>query len=140
MSSFQVGIQVIIRKGDAILLGQRKKPYGRDTWGLPGGHLEFGESFEAAAAREVGEETSLTVKSTHILGVINDPSLPYSHHIQIGMVATDWTGEVNNSEPHLCHEWKFCPLENLPHPLFSSSAPLIDLYLIENPIQKELAR
>lgn len=32
-------------------------PYGR--WGLPKGHLERGEGPEAAAVREVGEETGL---------------------------------------------------------------------------------
>jgi 8-oxo-dGTP diphosphatase len=129
MSSFQVGIQVIVRKGDAILLGQRKKSYGLDTWSLPGGHLEFGESFEAAAAREVREETALAVTSTQVFGVVNDPSLPHSHHIQIGMVATDWSGELKNLEPDLCHEWRFFSPDDLPDPLFPSSAPLIDLYL-----------
>jgi 8-oxo-dGTP diphosphatase len=129
MAGFQVGIQVIVRKGDAILLGRRKKAYGQDTWSLPGGHLEFGESFEAAAAREVREETSLDITSTHILGVVNDPSLPHSHHIQIGLVATEWNGEIDNLEPHLCHEWRFFSPKDLPQPLFSSSAPLIELYL-----------
>jgi ADP-ribose pyrophosphatase YjhB (NUDIX family) len=41
------------------------------TWGLPGGHLEFGESFEACAAREVLEETGLAVQDLHILTVVN---------------------------------------------------------------------
>lgn len=129
MSGFQVGIQVIVRKGDAILLGRRNKSYGMDTWGLPGGHLEFGESFEVAAAREVREETSLSVTSTQVFGVVNDPSPPGVHHIQIGMVATEWDGEVDNLESHLCQEWRFFSPDNLPNPLFPSSAPLIDLYL-----------
>jgi 8-oxo-dGTP pyrophosphatase MutT (NUDIX family) len=43
----------------------------KDTWGLPGGHLEFGESFEACGAREVLEETGLIVHDLRFLAVVN---------------------------------------------------------------------
>ena len=69
MSSFQVGIQVIIRKGNTILLGQRKKSYGFDTWGLPGGHLKFGESFEA-----MRRHLRYSQARRSLVGAINDPS------------------------------------------------------------------
>ena len=36
------------------------------TWALPGGYLEFGESFENCALREVAEETGLRVDSTSL--------------------------------------------------------------------------
>jgi 8-oxo-dGTP diphosphatase len=129
MSNFQIGIQVVIERDHAILLGRRKKAYGFHTWGLPGGHLRYGESFEEAAIREVQEETSLVVKNVRAFGVANDPSLPHSHHIQIGLIATEWSGEVRNLEPDLCELWGFYPLIDLPQPLFSSSSPLITLYL-----------
>ena len=137
MSNFQVGIQVIIRKDNAILLGRRKKSYGFNTWGLPGGHLKLGESFEVAAAREVLEETSIIIRSACVFGVVNDPSLPHSHHIQIGLIATDWAGEPQNMEPHLCSEWNFFSGDQLPHPLFSSSASLIERYFNGMHIQAE---
>jgi 8-oxo-dGTP diphosphatase len=128
MAQFQIGIQVVIEKNSHILLGLRKKLYGFNTWGLPGGHLEFGESFEDAAIREVKEETSLLIKTLRTFGVVNNPSLPDSHHIQIGLVATEWSGQVQNLEPDLCDRWEFFPLDHLPWPLFSSSTPLINLY------------
>lgn len=43
----------------------------KGTWGLPGGHLEFGESFEACAVREVLEETGLEVHNLQVLTVVN---------------------------------------------------------------------
>jgi 8-oxo-dGTP pyrophosphatase MutT (NUDIX family) len=34
-------------------------PRGANQWGAPGGHVEAGEDFEAAAYREIAEETGL---------------------------------------------------------------------------------
>lgn len=42
------------------------------TWGLPGGHLEFGESFETCAAREVLEETGITLNDVRFLTAVNN--------------------------------------------------------------------
>jgi 8-oxo-dGTP diphosphatase len=126
---FQIGIQVIIEQNGAILLGRRKNAYGSGTWGLPGGRLEPGESFEAAAARELREETALVVRELRVFSVVNDPSPPHSHHIQIGMIATSWHGEIVTVEAHRCEGWMLHPLTRLPNPLFPSSAPLIEHYM-----------
>jgi 8-oxo-dGTP diphosphatase len=47
--------------GDALLLQMRAIPPGKGTWGLPGGHVDVGESPEGAAARELREEVNLRV-------------------------------------------------------------------------------
>lgn len=57
------------------LMGKRLGSLGTGTWALAGGHLEFGESFEECAAREVLEETGLEIENVQFLtavgGVIN---------------------------------------------------------------------
>lgn len=35
--------------------------FAKGSWALPGGHLEFGESFETCALREVAEETGIDI-------------------------------------------------------------------------------
>ena len=42
------------------------------TWALPGGHLEFGETFETCAEREALEETGLNITNFQYLTTIND--------------------------------------------------------------------
>jgi 8-oxo-dGTP pyrophosphatase MutT (NUDIX family) len=65
----RVGVGVVVREGEAILLEKR-----RDCgwWGLPGGKVEPGESLIDAAVREVFEETGLTVEVTNLIGVYSD--------------------------------------------------------------------
>ncbi|TGO35705.1 hypothetical protein BHYA_0149g00180 [Botrytis hyacinthi] len=49
------------RENPMYLLGERINSTAANTWGLPGGHLEFGETFEEGASREVLEETGLYI-------------------------------------------------------------------------------
>ena len=52
-------VDIIIEIGAKIVLIERKNP--PHGWALPGGFVDYGESYEAAAAREAKEETGLTV-------------------------------------------------------------------------------
>ena len=56
-----VGVGALVRSGDRYLLVQRGKEPRKGLWAVPGGKVEFGETLEAAAAREVLEETGLEV-------------------------------------------------------------------------------
>ena len=72
MTNPRVGIGVLIFKEQKILLGKRIMSHGSGTWSPPGGHLEFRESFEECAIREVNEETGLTIITPEFLAVFCD--------------------------------------------------------------------
>ena len=59
------GIIIIDKKGRVLL----QKRTDNNKWGLPGGSLELGESFEEAAIREAYEEVGLKVKSLSLFNV-----------------------------------------------------------------------
>ena len=63
---------VIFDRRGRLLLQQRSDG---GQWGLPGGSVEIGESLAAAVAREVLEETGLTVVPRRLVGVYSDPAL-----------------------------------------------------------------
>ena len=56
----------IIIRNEKLLLIHRQKP-GRDYYTLPGGGVEFDESFEEACIREVKEETGLKVRALELV-------------------------------------------------------------------------
>jgi 8-oxo-dGTP diphosphatase len=62
-----VAVAVVVQAG-RVLLVHRRADDGAPPWVLPGGKLEPGESPEAAAVREVLEETGLTVEARQLLG------------------------------------------------------------------------
>ena len=64
-------VDIIIEIQDKIVLIKRKNPpFG---WALPGGFVDYGESFEAAAAREAFEETSLRLTDLRQFHTYSDP-------------------------------------------------------------------
>jgi ADP-ribose pyrophosphatase YjhB (NUDIX family) len=59
------------RGGEEILLMQRRD---NGMWGLPGGHVDPGESVAQAAQREVLEETGWRIELGRLVGVYSDPA------------------------------------------------------------------
>jgi len=131
----RVGFGVMMLRDGKVLLGKRhadpakadSELHGEATWTMPGGKLEFGESFEDGARREVAEETGIRLGSVRVACVNND-MVPDAHFVTIGMIADDFEGEAKVMEPDEITEWRWFPLDALPAPLYFPSAKLLENY------------
>ncbi|OLN81849.1 Nudix hydrolase 1 [Colletotrichum chlorophyti] len=105
----RVGIAAIVRRKDGrIVVGKRESSHGAGTWQLPGGHLEFGESFFACAERETLEETGLKVRGIKIAGVTNDVFEELRRHyitVFVWCEMESQDAEPENLEPEKCSGW-----------------------------------
>ena len=117
----RIGVSVSIRKGNKVLLGHRLSQHGHGTWAVPGGHLDFGETLQECAKREVMEETGLAVFDI-AKGIITEDFYKETnkHYITFHMVC-DWhSGEPEVKEPDKCAEWKWFTRDELPERILLS--------------------
>jgi 8-oxo-dGTP diphosphatase len=122
----QVGIGVIVLRDGLVLLGQRVGSHGAGTWALPGGHLEFGESVEQCAAREVLEETGLAIQFiSHGPYTSNVFAAENKHYVTLFVVAHWLSGEPQLLEPNKCSSWHWHRWSELPRPLFPPLTSLL---------------
>lgn len=115
----RVGIAVFVLRGDTILLGRRRGAHGAGEWALPGGHLEFGETIEACARREVEEETGLALGAIRLGPYSSDLfAAEGKHYVTLFVLAVAPKGEPELREPTKCDGWVWRRWSDLPEPLF----------------------
>ena len=92
-----VGIGVAVLRPGAALLVRRGTPPNVGAWSLPGGAQELGETTEAAARRELHEETGLAVGALHLAAVVDsiipDKAGKLRFHYTIIDYAALWQGD-----------------------------------------------
>ena len=89
-----VGVGAVIFRGDEVLIAQRGKLPRRDTWSIPGGAQEIGETYVEAAIREVMEETCLEIEVLGLVDVVDaishDEKGDVVYHYTLVDVVAEW--------------------------------------------------
>ena len=130
----RIGVGVIVQRDGRVLLGRRRSDsHGDGVWQFPGGHLEWGETVEVCALREVREETGLDVRITGQGPYTNDffaaatgLASADKHYVTLFVLAASDTGEPQRLEPDKCEEWRWCAWDALPAPLFLPIVHLLE--------------
>ena len=120
---------VVVRDQGHILLIRRR---GEDTWGLPGGGVEPGETWAAAALRECHEETGWHIRIDELLGLYSDPATQIHRYPNgslqqfVGVVflatALKQVAEAGDE----ASEMSWCTPDHLPSPLFGPDIPVLN--------------
>lgn len=133
-----IGIGVFVFKNGKFLMGKRRNAHGNGTWSIPGGHLEFNETFEDTAKREVMEETGLKINNVRFGAVTNDVFKTEDKHYVTIWVLSNWESGIERiTEPDkfISMEWR--DFDNLPKPLFLPWEQLLTSQFIDA-MKKEL--
>eukprot|EP01080_Neovahlkampfia_damariscottae_P003815 gene3815-6976_t len=112
----KVGVGVFVTKNDKFLIGKRLGSHGAGSYALPGGHLEFQETFEECATREVKEETNLDIQNIKQCGVTNDIfKIEKKHYITIFVICElkDETQTPVVLEKEKCESWNWVSWDEL---------------------------
>lgn len=122
-----VGVLAIVVRGQEVLLVQRKNEPDAGLWGFPGGRLEYGETLEQGACRELLEETGVTATAQRFLAtqeVIKPPrageTQPEFHYVLVGIQCDYEAGEPVADDDAL--DARFVPFDTV----FKARLPLCE--------------
>ena len=96
----RVAVGGVVFPDGQVLLVRRNKPPSLGEWAIPGGSVEIGETLQEAAAREVFEETGVTIKAGEICHVFEDVRRDPDGKVRFHYVIVDLIGEYLEGEPH----------------------------------------
>lgn len=123
-----VGVGALLLRPDGtMLIGHRVKRGESESWCLPGGHVEAGESFESAAAREIAEESGIHgVKEAQVFAVVLHTGANRTQ-VTAGVLArlTVQRAEAATPEPEVFDRWAWTRPGEFPAPLFPATAALL---------------
>lgn len=101
-----VTVDGVLIDGECILLIKRGNDPFKGLWALPGGFVEYGETTEHAAVREVEEETGLRCVINRLLGVYSAPDRdPRGHTVSIVYMMSVREGEMKAGDDAAGAEW-----------------------------------
>ena len=95
----RVGVGAITICEGRILLVKRGVEPSRGLWAIPGGTLTLGETLQECVAREILEETGITIKVGDCVYVFDYVERDEGGKIKYHFVVVDFVGEYISGEP-----------------------------------------
>jgi 8-oxo-dGTP diphosphatase len=123
----KVAAVTFIEKDGHVLLIRRAVDPERGKWALPAGYIDYGEDPRRAAAREVYEETGLTVTITRLIEVEGGPGT-YGASIVIIFAARVVNGVAQPRDDAEAVRW-YAPSDPLPDLAFESTHMMLDRWI-----------
>ena len=124
---------IILDNSGRILLHHR---VDNDTWGLPGGAMEIGESLEETAIREANEEIGLICRNLKIFNVYSGEKLYYKYpdgnevyNVTATYICKDFSGEIVVDETE-GKDAKFFSVNNIPEKISPPVRVIIDDFIL----------
>jgi len=105
-----VAVGAVVFRDNRVLLIQRGKAPSRGLWSIPGGSVELGETLQAAAEREIREETGLLIRAREpvfTFDVIHrdETGRIRFHYVIIDLMADYISGELHPGDDALNARW-----------------------------------
>ncbi|MDF2086354.1 NUDIX hydrolase [Bacillus pseudomycoides] len=127
-----IGSHVIIVNEKNEILLQLRTDF--NMWGIIGGALEYGETLEEAANREVLEETGLIIKDLKLFHTFSGPNLfqvypngDQVYGVMVVYICRNYEGDLQ-CDPNESKELRFFPLHTLPHNIGAVPKMIIDQF------------
>jgi len=117
-------VDVLVHYNGGIVLIERKNP--PSGWAIPGGFMEYGESAETGAIREIKEETNLEVKNLRLFTVRSEPDRDPRFHTVTIVFTADGIGELKAGDD--AGDAKVFTRENLPEEIAFDHRDVIELF------------
>jgi 8-oxo-dGTP pyrophosphatase MutT (NUDIX family) len=110
---------LVLLKNDQVLLLRRVNTgYQDGKYSLIAGHVEQGETFTDCIIREAAEEAGIILKAENLqVGHVmhrDSGERESNERMDIFFVSTEWSGDVQNMEPHKCDDLAWFSLASMP--------------------------
>ncbi len=130
---------IILNSSGIILLDEFQRvllEYRRDTedWGIPGGYMELGETFQETIRRELSEELAIQVRNLRLFDIFSGSDFYHEYpngdkvYCVIALFTADeYEGSITIDNNEIT-DAKFFHLSSLPEKLTKTTETLLQIY------------